>query len=190
MIRNPNAQVIDEPVLLDAALAQIGARLTAGLSWLTAAYGEGQKLMRLKDGKAVAYPAVYTERKEYLKLFPDSHLGNFCWFDVDDDVAVLVTGRRVSKIMATVGIIFWFDFRDVFPGEDEIKTAGHVKNQVLDALLAPGLASTHVEVKSIVDRTENIYKGYTTAEIDNQFLMRPYGAFRIQAKITHQIPCS
>jgi hypothetical protein len=187
---NPAPITISSPALLDAACKAVGDALETRLSWLTNAYGRAEKKERTRDGQRIQYPAVYCGGNEYLMLFPDGHLSNFCFFDVTDGYTAEWTPRRYWQVKATVGLIFWFDMRTVYASNHESKTAENVKDAVLTALGATLGPAVRFTVNRILDRSENIFRGYSISEIDNQFMMRPYGCFRLEGELVYQYHCA
>lgn len=195
MIINPAPPVITSPVLADNALAELRTALLAGLTWLDAAYGPAEKREGISEaGARIIYPAVFAGSAntptDYLRLFPDEHLGNFCYFELADGQQINWQGpRQDPSIDVDLSIIFWFDFRTVYPSDHLTRTIEHVKDQVLDLFRDMVLASVTAQFDRIFTRSENIYRGYTISEIEGQFLMRPYGGFRVDGSMNFENPC-
>ena len=186
-MNTPNTPSITDPKLLDLAFAPIQTKLESGLSWLDKAFGKCQRLERLLNGKTTIKPSIYVggnDDRQYLDLFPDSSIGNFCFFDVDDLKEHAWQRNQGGPVMAKVGIVFWFDFRDVYPTDHVNKSVENVIDEILQIL-----KTTRLVVKSHVEQSANIYPRYTIAEIDNQFLMRPFGGFRINCELQINESC-
>jgi hypothetical protein len=186
---NPTPITISGPALLDKAAKAVADILDANLTWLTTAYPKADKRERMKDTQRILYPAVYCGNGEYLSMFPDDALGNFSFLDVQDGYTAEWTPRRIWQVRANAGLVVWFDMRSVYPTTYEQKTPENVKDAVMTALqkkLTPGLRFI---INRVWDRTENIYRGYTLSEIDNQFAMRPYGCFRLDGELTYEYHC-
>ena len=69
---------------------------------------------------------------------------------------------------------------------------GYVKAQILRVL--NGRAGWHltggrIVLNKIYERAENIYRGYTLSEIDNQFLMHPFSGFRFDGLLEFDELC-
>ena len=43
---------------------------------------------------------------------------------------------------------------------------------------------------AIYELAENVYRGFTLDEIDNQFLMHPFGGFRFEGVLSVNQPCN
>lgn len=187
---NPVPATVTSPEMLDAALAQVQTVLENQLSWLTTAYGKIEK-REVKDpeGRKVVFPSVYAGGTEYINLLPDEHLGNYSYIEVLDSQAVVWRPRSYSEFTADVAIIFWFDFRTVYPADYQERSVDHVKYEVLSALAGSTFPSIRLTITSISERAENIYRGFSASEIETQFLMRPYGGFRLDAKLIYKVLC-
>ena len=194
MIANPTIPTPIDPQLIDIALLQLQTELTTGLSWLTAAYGKAQRLIeRNTSGKRIYFPGVYAGAKEYLKVFPDSHLGNFCFFEVPDgNERVLWNKNHYNWLTSDFGLIFWFDFRDVYPSPADwtLHTIENVKSEVLRVLTTTTYSNLSItDITTFSEQADNIYRSYTHNEISEQFLMRPYGGFRINGTMRYKEKC-
>lgn len=184
---NPTPYALQSASLASAAIAALNGGLTTSLSWLTAAYGQGQRLEKEVDGKAIKYPAVYTGGmggKDYLNLFPDEHLatlGGFSWWDVENPVRQLGSGLLHFR----AGLVIWFDFRKVYPSPADWKAydTWNVANLAINAIDGVGSAQLgeHIDIQ---DRPERIYPGLTHQNINRQYAMRPFGVFRLDMEIT------
>jgi hypothetical protein len=183
-MRNASHITYTSAALLDAFLVELRVVLQNRLSWLTSAYGKADVLKRDKDGRTITYPGVpSTKGTEYIEVFPDEHLGNFLFFDVpgydiDDQ------GRPYKEYSASGSIICWFDLRRVYPNDWQQRTTENVKSELIDALGATGLSTGKIRLTRSYDRQADIYRGYTDTEVQNQYMMRPYGAFRLDITMT------
>jgi len=190
MIANEAQQNIITPTLLDAAFAQVNAKLLVAFDWLDFAFGKAQRLEREKNGRVIRYPAVYGST-DYINMFPDSHLGSFSFFDVPDTQIVDEWKRgHYNRFRTGFGLVFWVDLRDVYPNDFTRRTGEHVKADVLRFFGSKFFAGCRVEITEVDERTENVYPGYNISEIDNQFLMRPYYGFRISGEIVYDETCT
>ena len=180
-----NAPIIQNPVMLDEIIGEIQTGLIENITWLDAAFGRAQRLSKNINGKRVITPNVYCGGwnghgpNDYIEVSPDSKIGNFSFFEVDDPQTI-DAGPWAREIKAPFGLIFWFDLTRVYNADDNRNTE-KLKAEILHVL--NGRAGWHLQngrilVNKIYERAENIYRGYTLTEIDNQFLMHPYAGFR------------
>ena len=92
-------------------------------------------------------------------------------------------------IQTPFSIIFWLDYRSIFNSSD-VRNKEEVKRQILDTLNgAFVLKEGTFKINKIYELAENIYRGFSLDEIDNQFLMHPYGGFRFEGELKVQETC-
>lgn len=182
---NNNAPIIQNPVMLDRVIGEIQNGLVSNLSWLDVAFGRAQRLTKMMNGKRIITPNVYCGgwnghgENDYIETSPDSKIGNFSFFEIEDPQTI-DAGPWARRINAPFGLIVWFDLTRVYDVPDNRNTE-YVKAQILRVL--NGRAGWHltggrIVLNRIYERAENIYRGYTLSEIDNQFLMHPYYGMR------------
>lgn len=180
-----NAPVIENPVMLDAIIGEIQNGLADNISWLDAAFGRSQRLSKNLNGKRVITPNVFCGGwnghgpNDYIEVSPDSKIGNFSFFEIDDPQTI-DSGPWAREIKVPFGLIFWFDLTRVY-GEPSNRNTETLKADILRVL--NGLAGWHLSdgrilINKIYERAENIYRGYSLSEIDNQYLMHPFAGFR------------
>lgn len=186
----PNKQypVIPGATMFDLTIADIQKGLIENIPWLNYAFGKAQRLGK-KIGDRIYYtPNVYSHSNEYIPVSPDSGLGNFCFFNIEDPQTLIVDPGLRADISTKVSIVFWVDLRTI-PGAENRNTEA-IKNELLQALNSKiWIKSGRLKLGQIWERSENVYKGYTLDEIDNQFLMHPYYGFRFEGTLTIQQPC-
>lgn len=180
--------------LLDGIIYDIQKGLQANIGWLDSIFGRAERVIRLSnDGTNRVYtPCFYAPEKaanDYTDLFPDSNNGNFCFFWVDDPQEVTWLSRITFALKVRVSIIFWFDFRTIY-NERSKRDKESVKKEILDTLnLHLNLRQGSVEIVNIYELAENIYKGFSIDEVQNQFLTHPYGGFRLEGVISVRETC-
>ena len=185
MYSETNAPIIQNAVMLDRVLGEIQTALANGLPWLDAAFGRSQRLVKMMDGKKIVTPNVYCGNwkghgpNDYLEVSPDSKIGNFSFFDIEDPQTI-ETDSVFRHIKAPFGLIVWFDLTRVYNAPDNRNTE-LLKAEILRILSGRtgfALSEGRIIVNRVFERAENIYRGYSLSEIDNQFLMHPFGGFR------------
>lgn len=182
-MRTATVPVLTNPKLLDVVLARIDAVLLSKLLWLDHAFGKASTLKREQNGREVSFPAVYVGKKEYLNLFPDGHIGNYSFFSIEDGQDVKPQGGR-NEFECRFSFIVWFDYRKVYGLNWQNYSIENVKAEVLEALRGT-ITGAQLRISSVYEQAGNIYQGYTDKEIDNQFLMRPYGGLRIDGTLKY-----
>ena len=191
-----NAPIIQNPVMLDEIIGEIQTGLIENITWLDAAFGRAQRLSKNINGKRVITPNVYCGGwnghgpNDYIEVSPDSKIGNFSFFEVDDPQTI-DAGPWAREIKAPFGLIFWFDLTRVYNAADNRNTE-KLKAQILHVLNGRAgwhLSNGRILVNRIYERAENIYKGYTLSEIDNQFLMHPFAGLRFEGLLEFDELC-
>ena len=180
------------PELLGIVIEEIRQALQGGIPWLDNAFGRAERLVRHDpSGRRVYSPAVHKgDGNEYRYLTPDGGDGNFCFFWIADPQQVEWVPRQSVGLSAPFSLIFWWDYRRIY-GDASTRDPEPLKKQVLD-LLNGGfwLRSGSVKVGRIYELAENIYQGFTLDEVDNQFLMHPYGGMRLEGTLFVKETCA
>ena len=191
-----NAPVIPNPVMLDEVIAQIQTGLVDGLPWLDAAFGRAQRLTKEISGKRIIVPNVFCGGwrghgpNDYIEVSPDAKIGNFSFFEIDDPQTI-DAGPWAREVRAPFGLIVWFDLTRVYDTASNRNTE-RIKADILRLLSGRTgwhLRQGRVAVNRIYERAENIYRGYTLSEIDNQFLMHPFAGFRFEGTLEYEELC-
>ena len=182
--------------MLDKVIGEIQVGLIENISWLNAAFGRAQRLSKMLEGKRIITPNVYCGGwnghgpNDYIEVSPDSKIGNFSFFEVDDPQTIDVApwGRQIK---APFGLIVWFDLTRVYKQTTNRDTE-NLKAQILNVLNGRArwhLTDGRIIINKIYERAENIYRGYTLTEIDNQFLMHPFAGFRFEGLLEFDELC-
>ena len=191
-----NAPVIPNAVMLDLVIGEIQQGLVDNISWLDAAFGRSQRLTKMMNGKKIITPNVFCGgwnghgENDYIEVSPDSKIGNFAFFEIEDPQTI-DAGPWARQIKAPFSLIVWFDLIRVYNTASNRNTEW-LKAQILHVL--NGRAGWHLDngrivINRIFERAENIYRGYTLSEVDNQFLMHPYGGFRFDGLLEFDELC-
>lgn len=191
-----NAPVIPNAVMLDAVIGEIQQGLVNNLSWLDAAFGRAQRLTKNIEGKRIVTPNVYCGGwnghgpNDYIEVSPDAKIGNFSYFEVDDPQTI-DPGPWARQIKAPFSLIVWFDLTRVY-GSRTNRNTEKIKSDILHILNGRAdfhLTNGRILINKIYERAENIYKGYTLSEIDNQFLMHPFAGLRFEGLLEFDELC-
>lgn len=180
-MKQPEQLLPAQPVMLDRAILRIMNELQK-LPWLINIYGRAERRVKRENGRKT-YPAVYTGDANYLNMFPDAHLQNYCWFDVPDyeEIHREYYLHQQNTYKSPCRIVFFFDERTIFNYSQSNKE--RLKADVL-AILRRMTGQFPFTVTRICERAENVYKGYTGYdEIQDQFNMYPYGTFAVEGII-------
>lgn len=191
-----NAPIIPNPVMLDAVIGEIQQGLTDNISWLDAAFGRAQRLTKMMNGKRIVTPNVFCGGwnghgpNDYIEVSPDSKIGNFTFFEIEDPQTI-TPGPWAREIKTPFGLIVWADLTRVY-NTDANRNTERLKADILHVLNGRAgwhLTNGRIVVNRVWERVENIYKGYTLSEIDNQFLMHPYWGMRVDGLLEYNELC-
>lgn len=184
----PKTPIVENPQLFDLAFSYIQIGLSEGLGWLDHAFGKAERLVNKIENKKYFSPNVYIGSNQYLGLAPDSKIGNFSFFWVEDPQLMDWVKNGQGSLTAPFSLIFWFDIRTIENNDNRNKES--IKASILRVLNNDVfMKSGSFKINRIHELAENIYKGFTLDEIDNQFLMHPFCGFRFEGIITIDEPC-
>lgn len=193
---NTIAPIINNPVMLDRVIGQIQQGLVENISWLNVAFGRAQRLTKNVEGRSIITPNVYCGgwnghgENDYIEVSPDAKIGNFAFFEVEDPQTIEVS-TWIRQITTPFALIVWFDLTRVY-GMPDNRNTEYLKAQILKVLNGRGgwhLGDGRIVLNQIYERAENIYRGYTLSEIDNQFLMHPFAGFRFEGTLQFDELC-
>ena len=177
------------PAFTDKIIVQVQDTLKAKLPWLDYSFGQSQRLVTTKDKKDYFYPGVHIGRGDYLNVLPDQNLGNYSFFILEDPQNVDFRAHTTNNVKLKYSLVFWFNLDKVFPGLIDRNTEA-LKAQILKILNRElFLTFGRIDVRSIYEQAENIYKGYSLKEVDSQYLMQPYGGFRFEGEMLFMEDC-
>lgn len=181
MENNTRAPIIKAPELLDVVINNIQTGLTENLGWLDKAFGRAERLVKYgANQKKIYTPNIYIGGNEYQEVTPDAEIGNFSFFWIDDPQKVDWTPKQSIGLKSPFSLIVWFDYRTVF-NDPNTRNKERIKRDILDVLNGGfWLKDGRIEINRIYELAENIYRGFSLDEVDNQFLMAPYGGFRFE----------
>lgn len=190
----------NSPKLFEAVIQEMQVQMGAGLAWLNHVFGKSEKTavdysvlrqyyQKHEHKEAYYLPSVYVGGGKYESIVPDRRdWGNYAFFYMEEPQE-LSGGRRVPPyfdLEGTVNVIVWGDSRDIEAEDD--RNLESIKKQVIDVLGGMHLTAGRVEWERIYER-EDVFKEYSMSEMDGQYLMYPYFAFRIKGKIVCNSGC-
>lgn len=176
------------PVLVDGVIAEIQAQMAAKVEWLNNIFGRVERLVKVINGKTIYSANQYKGGNEYTLIAPDSGLGNFAFFVVDEPETLDYYRGDRTHFTTPFSLIVWVDMRTITSGENRNTEA--VKQELVRFLNDElRLRSGRFFVNKIYNRAESIFKGFTLDEIDNQFLMQPFCGWRFEGEIECDAAC-
>jgi hypothetical protein len=199
---NPVEPILSNPVYFDAAFRTIGDKLKDELSWLTNSYGRAERIPTTdSEGRIIHEPLVYVGRAngyetDYLNMMPDAKLGNHVFFSLEEGQEITHNLNGVSRLPCVFSMIFWWDYRLVYPGTDKTRSISNVLDEIytaLDTIKSPSFTLTRQYLEA-----EGIYRQYNyqgnrgqklNHQMQDQYMMRPYGGCRIEGTIVVKKTC-
>lgn len=170
------------PFLYDKVIQDMQQTMADALPWLDHIFGRAERLVKKIDGIRQYTPNVYLGKGEYLPVTPDSRLGNYSFFQIDEPEQVEWNYGNYTHFRSPFSLIVWVDMRTI-EGIDERNTE-EVKDMILRALKRQSwIKHGGMKFDRIYNRAENVFQGYTLDEVDNQFLMSPYCGWRFTGEL-------
>lgn len=192
-----NAPTTSGAISLDYLLQEAQLGLIEGLPWLDASFGRSQRIVRMQGGRRIVTPNVFCGgwkghgENDYLEVSPDSKIGNFSFFEIEDPQTIETGATWARSIKVPISLIVWFDLRRVYETAS-YRNIEYLKEQVLHILNGGSgwhLSHGRITIAKTYERAENIYRGYTLSETDNQFLIHPFGGLRFEGWIDYTELC-
>lgn len=190
-----------QPRLFEAVIQEMQVHLGAGLSWLNHVFGKAEKTavdytvlrqyyQKHEHKEAYYLPSVYVGNGKYENIVPDRRdWGNYAFFYLEEPQEVS-GGRRVPPyfdLEGTVNVIVWGDSRDIEAQDD--RNLESIKNGVLNVLGGMQLTTGRVEWERVYEQDKGVFEEYSMSEMDGQYLLHPYFAFRVKGKIVCNSGC-
>lgn len=171
-----------KPRLFDIIIGEIQDGLAENVGWLDHIFGKAERLVKMVNGKRFYSPNIYIGNNDYMEISPDSNIGNYCFFTLDDPQKVIYQRGDKNELKTSFSLIVWVDMRKI-PDADERNTES-VKRQILRALNGDIiLREGKMTIETIYEKAENVFSGFTLDEVDNQFLMQPYCGWRFKGEL-------
>lgn len=178
--------------LLDTACDLIASKMSSRVSWLDNSYGKIEVFREGAGRDEVVFPAIFDGGKtgrSMINLMPDRDLGNYMFIRASESHDTRISGN-VIFIECDIDLIFWFNYKKVYPSDHQNRTIENIKYDVLMELKkgVPGVQIEWEELTVSVSESD-IYGDYTLTDKDKGFLKRPYGAIMITTKIYYSELC-
>lgn len=178
------------PKLMDELLIRVNDKLKQQFTWLTHAFGIVQRMQRKDDHKKyIDYPAIFTGTdQEYISVMPHEPYGNFSFWDLGDYTREKID-NQLQKIKAPFAFIVWMNLKDVL-ATDELRNLENVKEDFLNFFDQNRFIRGRIDIELVTDDPKKIYKGYTLKQAEQQYLMHPFAAIRLEGMIEYERLCN
>lgn len=176
------------PAMFDRVIGYVEEGLAEHIPWLDTIYGRCERLVKIIDGRKYFTPNWYDGKGEYTMLTPDQGLGNYCFFVLDDPQRMMWEVDARVMMRSPFSLIVWVDMRTV--DEFDERNTEKVKEDVLRVLNGHAwIREGRVRVSRVYERDENVFQGFTMDEVDNQYMMSPFAAFRFEGELQINSDC-
>ncbi len=165
----------DCPVLIERLFNDAQQALIEGLDWLDLAYGKAERIAtRTEKFEQTFIPAWFMDGEDYENLLPDDRKGNYSFFTVEDNQSVESAPGRPARVSGVCSLVVWLDQRSL----SNTWSKEAARNAILGVLTNLNVFDGHLQVRSIFERPEAVFSGFTLDEVENQYLTYPYCGFR------------
>lgn len=171
----------DNPVLIDKAILNIRRSLTDNLEWLTHAFGRCQRISKQIGKKRYFIPAIHAGGLQYADVMPSDDYGNYCFFIIHEPQTYERIPMQHGRISTPFSIVFWVNVDKILSE----RNTEEVKRQILSVLNT----KANIKITRIWEQAENVFKGFTVDEIENQYLIHPYAGMRFEGVLTIEEEC-
>jgi hypothetical protein len=177
----------DQPHLFDVPIDEIQTALDNECSWLNTIFGRCERLVKEINGNKYYTANWHKAGNDYIWIAPDEGLGNFCFFVLDEPTN-LEPYHAGDVTRSTIGfsLILWCDLRTIYESRD----TEAIKEEILKILNGhTHLHSGRMSINRVYERAENVFREFDYDEIDNQFMMHPFAAFRFEGELIVDTLC-
>ena len=169
------------PVLTDLFISQFNTEIVNHLTWLNNPLGKIQSITKIIDGRAAAFPAMYTDSGEYIDVFPNDTLVNYSWFALTPIQNTGSTPR--AKYVLTGRLNFFLDLSTIYPTVTASRDLDSVKLEIMQALNNISLLSGAVRFTSVSEAYTDVYSGYTLPALQDKYFMQPYAGLSFEVQL-------
>lgn len=183
-----NVEIRPNPVLIDSVIAEIQTQLGNNIEWLTNIFGRVERLAKVVNNKVLYSANVFTKNYDYKLIAPDSDLGNFAFFVVDEPEELDYYAGEQTHFKTPCSLIVWVNMLTI--PEGEARNTEAVKQRLVRFLNGEmWLRTGRFFVNRIYNKAESIFKGFSLDEVDNQFLMQPFCGWKFEGEIEFLDTC-
>ena len=179
------------PKLFDEAVGYIQASVAADNTlgaFFDNIFGIAERTVAMVQGRRYYTPSWYVGGLEYVGLLPDDKLGNYMFFTLDEPQEIEHEQGLQNRYRCGFNIIVWGRFTSASdPSGDRNREA--FKSGLLRVIEGSWMKRGAFTLDTIYERAENVFQGFTTDEVDNQYLMQPYFGYRIHGELVISDEC-
>lgn len=164
-----------DPQLDAKIIQQLQVLLQTEATWIETVYPLALVGVNNLNDKEIKYPRVYLNNagREYIDVRPSDDQNAFAFFELDDPIDAI----QGEELRYNISLIVWYDLKKV----DTSKAYDYSRELIQDIFRVFNESDykENIQLTKYEINPENIFDKYSFKQTDNQFLMFPYGAFKI-----------
>lgn len=168
--------LLASPILDQKAVQDLQVLLDNEIPWLDVIYPIARVgITKIEGGGTFNYPQVYSgSGAEYLDIRPDDSLSAYSFFEVNESFPVDADEDLTNY---NLSLIVWFNLPKL-NGSKGYDYSRELAGDIL-RVFNESLYSGKISGITLDFNPEDIFDKYSLQQEDTQFLMYPYGAFKI-----------
>lgn len=178
----------DQPHLFDVPIDEIQTALNNECSWLNTIFGRCERLVKEVNSNKYFTANWHKSGNDYVLVAPDEGLGNFCFFSLDEPTNLdTYFAGDVTRGNVGFSLILWCDLRTI----NTNRNTEAIKEEILQILNErTHLHSGRLSINKVYERAENVFREFDYNELDNQYNMHPFAAFRFEGELIVDTLCA
>ena len=173
--KNPVPSLLANPVLHAKSVQDLQILMQSELSWIENIYAIARIGITKTQSGTVSYPQVYSgTNSKYYDIRPDSSLRAYSFFEVNNSFPV---DKDQGEIIYNLSLICWYNM----PKLNGEKSYDYSPELLADVLRVIRESNYNDKISNLIAdvNPEDIFNKYSLSQEDTQYLMYPYGAFKL-----------
>jgi hypothetical protein len=193
LLQNPDINVPQHPVEIDAAIVDINQELSDRLSWLSHPYGRIYKNLDIQNGQSLFFPEHYLGKQNnsnrYTNITPDNDKTGQCFFFVRRETVTQYQTGQFGFLNYDVSIVFSVNMELVSSASDTDIFQSILIAQVRDVLTRQLLGKTYkLTILSIDYLFEDVFRDFNIQK-QTQVEKSPLTHFKVNCQIVLPEDC-
>ena len=152
-------------------------------------FGIAERTVKMVNGRKYFTPSWFVGGVDYIDLLPDDKLGNYVFFTLDEPQEIEHEQGLQNRYSCGFNIILWARM------DASIDTYGDrnreaIKSELMKVIEGAWMKRGYFFIDRIYEHAENVFNGFTTDEVDNQYFMQPYFGYRFHGEIAITDVCA
>ena len=146
-------------------------------------FGIAERTVKMIGGGRFYTPSWFIGGNDYIGLLPDDKLGNYMFFTLDEPQEVEHEVGMPNRYSCGFSVIVWLKMQGQNVDADLDRNREAVKSAIMKCVEGAWMKRGWFLIDRIYERAENVFQGFTTDEVDNQYFMQPYIGFRFHGEL-------